>query len=162
MSAAAPAAKPGPPATVELCLDSSVVVNLILQKPGWRAVHSVLQKPSVSGILPGPVLTEMINVSRREGNRSTGSQLHELLGAMGLRVEHPTEDDLVRAAELLEISRDNPGPPSPITQEEGTLSLADSLILAIAERLGCMVLTRDRYWKWMVDQDLLEVRVAIP
>jgi hypothetical protein len=38
----------------------------------------------------------------------------------------------------------------------------DALILAVTERLGCPVLTRDGYWKWMVDQGLLGVLVVIP
>jgi hypothetical protein len=138
------------------------VVNLLLQKPGWQAVHNVLLRPNVTGVLPGPALTESVAVSRRLGNQSSGGQIYEALTALGLAVEHPTDDDLLRAAELLEISRDNPGPPHPITEEEGTLSLGDALILATTERLGCMILTRDAYWKWMVDQVLLDVQVAIP
>lgn len=161
-SAPGGAATPVPPPQHELCLDSSVVVNLLLQKSGWQAVHHALQRPNVTGILPGPALTETIAVTRRRGNRSTGEQIYQSLIALGVRIEHPTDADLLRAAELLELSRDNPGPPAPLTQEEGTLSLGDALILAITERLDCMVLTRDHYWTWMVDQDLLRVRVAVP
>lgn len=160
--AAGGAATPAPPPQHDLCLYSSVVVNLLLQKSGWQAVHHALQRPNVTGILPGPALTETIAVTRRRGNQSTGEQIHKTLTSLGVRIEHPTDDDLLRAAELLEISRDNPGPPAPMTQEEGTLSLGDALILAITERLGCMVLTRDHYWKWMVDHQLLDVRVAVP
>ena len=51
-------------------------------------------------------------------------------------------------------------------QERGwqaiTAALENALILAVTERLGCMVLTRDGSWKWMVDEGHLEVRVAIP
>lgn len=149
-------------APVDLCLDSSIVVNLLLQGQGWMAVDRVLARPNVSAVLPGPVLTESISVARRKGNRSPGSQIFAALTAQGWRVEHPTDQDLLRAAELLEVSRDNPGPPHPITQVEGTLSLGEALILATTERLGCMVLTRDAYWKWMLDQGLLQVRVAVP
>lgn len=156
------AAKSAPPPQHVLCLDSSIVVNLLLQEKGWQAVHRALSRPDISAVLPGPALTESILVSRRRGNRSSGQQIQEALSALGLRVEHPTDEDLVRAAALLEISRDNPGPPHPITQQEGTLSLGDALILATTERLECMVLTRDAYWKWMVDEGLLQVRVAIP
>lgn len=156
------AASPAPPPQHVLALDSSIVVNLLLQKTGWQAVHSTLQRPNVTGVLPGPALAESIFVARRKGNQSTSRQIYQALTSLGLRIVHPVDDDLVRAAELLEISRDNPGPPSPITQQEGTLSLGEALILATTERLGCMVLTRDGYWKWMVDQNLLHVRVAIP
>ena len=160
-------ATPGSAATsalppVDLCLDSSIVVNLLLQEQGWQAVDRVLAKPNISVVLPGPVLTESVSVARRAGNRSSGAQIFAALTAQGWRVEHPTDPDLLRAAELLEVSRDNPGPPHPITRVEGTLSLGDALILATTERLGCMVLTRDAYWKWMVNQGLLQVRVAVP
>lgn len=156
------AAKPEPPAQVVLCLDSSIVVNLLLQELGWKSVHRVLDMPHVTTILPGPALAESIDFTRRKGNQSSGEQIYEALTARGVRVEHPRDEDLVRAAALLEISRDNPGPPHPTTDREGTLSLGDALILAVTERLGCRVLTRDAYWKWMVDQGLLDVDVAVP
>jgi predicted nucleic acid-binding protein len=135
---------------------------LLLQERGWQAIYHALQRPEVEGILPGPALTESIRVSRRKGNASRPRQIAEALAALGLRVEHPTESDLVRAAELIEISEDNPGPPPPHSGQEATLSLGDALILAVTERLGCMVLTRDRYWKWMVDARHLDIRIAIP
>lgn len=123
---------------------------------------NALARPEIEGILPGPALTEAIWVARRKGNRSTPTQIAQALAAIGLRVEHPTDDDLVRAAELIEISDDNPGPPPPHTDRDATLSLGDALILAVTERLGCIVLTRDGYWKWMVDEGHLKVQVAIP
>ncbi len=142
--------------------DSSVIVTLVLQESGWQPIQRVLANPDVDAILPGPVLTEAISVARRKGNQSTGEQIWEALSAFGARVEHPTEEDLIRAAELIEMSEDNPGPPNPRNGKEATLSLGDALIIAIAERLGHLVLTRDEYWKWMVDEDLLDLNVHIP
>jgi hypothetical protein len=60
------------------------------------------------------------------------------------------------------ISHNNPGPPPPHSDRDATLSLDDAPILAVTERLGCMVLTRDGYRKWMVDEGHLKVQVAIP
>lgn len=153
---------PVPRRAADLSLDSSVVCALLLQERGWQAIHRTLQRDDVNGVLPGPSLAESIGVARRKGNQSTPTQIYEALTALGLRVEHPTDTDLVRAAELIEISHDNPGPPPSYSDREATLSLGDALILAVTERLGCMVLTRDAYWKWMVDQGLLGVKVAIP
>jgi hypothetical protein len=34
------------------------------------------------------------------------------------------------------------------------------MILAIVERLGCVVVTRDQHWKWLVDEGLIEVNVV--
>lgn len=145
-----------------LCLDSSVVCTLLLQERDWQAILRTVQRPDVDAILPGPVLTETIAVVRRKGNQSSPAQISTTLAAQGLRVEHPTDQDLVRAAELIEISAGNPGPPPPHSGKDATLSLGDALILAVTDRLGCMVLTRDRYWKWMLDEGHLHVRVAIP
>ena len=160
MTAAAPS--PGPPPVKQLCLDSSVVCTVLLQERGWQAILNTLSRHDVDGILPGPALTEAIWVVRRKGNQSHPAQISATLSALGLRVEHPTDDDLVRAAELIEISDDNPGPPPAHSNRDATLSLGDALILAVTERLGCMVLTRDGYWKWMVDEGHLQVKVAIP
>ena len=162
MSAAPAVAKPGPPPHLTLAMDSSVIVAFLLQETTWKSVHRVLEMPHVSTVLPGPALAESINVARRKGNQSSGEQIYAALTALGVRVEHPTDDDLVRAAELLEISRDNPGPPHPLTDQQGTLSLGDALILATVERLECKVLTRDDYWSWMVEQSLLDVQVIVP
>lgn len=158
----APAPNPAAPRAKKVCLDSSVVCTVLLQERGWQAILNALARPEIEGILPGPVLTEAISVVRRKGNNSAPTQIAEALAAMGLRVEHPTDDDLVRAAELLETSFDNPGPPAHHSDRDATLSLGDALILAVTERLGCMVLTRDSYWVWMVDEGHLNVQVAIP
>ena len=142
-----------------LCLDSSVVLTVILQERGWKPILAVLQHADVDVVLPGPCLTETIDVARRRGNQSSGKQLHATLTSLG-RIEHPTDADLVRAAELLEVSERNPGPPK--GSYPSTLSLGDALILAITERLEFMVLTRDDYWRWMVDQGLLHVTIRVP
>jgi PIN domain nuclease of toxin-antitoxin system len=159
---ASAAATPAAPPEIPLCLDSSVVCTLLLQEQGWRAVHNLLQRPQVKAYLPGPVLTETITVVRRKGNASSVGQLYDALMALGLQVEHPVDVDLLRAAELIEISIDNPGPPAGYADSPSTLSLGDALILAVTERLGCKVLTRDTYWKWMVDEKLVDIGVVVP
>ena len=158
----AAAARPGPPQAKQLCLDSSVVCTLLLQERGWQAILNTIQRPEIDGILPGPSLTEAIWVTRNKGNQTPPIQIRTTLDAMGLRVEHPTDDDLVRAAELIETSHDNPRPSAPRSKTDATLPLGDALILAVTERLECMVLTRDGHWKWMVDEGHLKVRVVIP
>jgi PIN domain nuclease of toxin-antitoxin system len=156
------APRPTPPRGIDLCLDSSAVCTLILQERGWDAIHRTIQHPEVSGYLPGPALTETIAVVRRKGNQSSPEQIYQALLALGLSVLHPTDQDLVRAAELIEISADNPGPPPKYSDREATLSLGDAMILAITEVRGYKVLTRDTYWKWMVEEKLLDVGVIVP
>jgi len=145
-----------------LCLDSSAVLTFLLQERGWRAIQNVLLRTDVEGILPGPVLTETIRTARRKGNTSTPEQIYQALSALGLRVEHPQDRDLLRAAELLELSEANPGTAESVTGTRPTLSLGDALILAVTERLDVPVLTRDKYWKWMVDEGLLRALVLVP
>lgn len=140
----------------EAILDSSAVVTVLLQERGWQAIQRVLSNPGVDAILAGPALTEVITVARRKGNRSSGDEIWAALAALGVRVEHATDDDLLRAAELIELSESNPGP------DDATLSLGDALILSIGERLGCTVITRDTYWKWMVEQGLIALNVHLP
>jgi PIN domain nuclease of toxin-antitoxin system len=40
-----------------------------------------------------------------------------------------------------------------------TLSLGDSLILAVTERLGCQIVTIDRHWTFLADKGLLPVTI---
>ena len=156
------APRPTPPPPINLSLDSSVVCTIILQQRGWDAILRTIQRPQVNAYLPGPALTETIAVVRRKGNQSSPEQLHRALLALGLTVLHPTDEDLVRAAALIEISENNPGPPPQYSDRETTLSLGDALILAITELRGYKVLTRDTYWKWMVDEGLISVGVIVP
>lgn len=140
----------------EAIFDSSAVVTMLLQERGWQAIQRVLSNPGVDAILAGPALTEIVTVARRKGNQSSGEDIWQALAALGVRVEHPTDDDLLRAAELIELSEANPG------DDDATLSLGDALILSIGERLGCTIVTRDTYWKWMVNQGLLALNVHVP
>jgi predicted nucleic acid-binding protein len=127
-------------------LDSSAVVAWVLQEaPRWRAIDAILSSPDADPILPGPALSEVITVARKRGNASSVQLLATALLAR-MRVEHCTTEDLIRAAELYEASERNPGPPHPRTGVPPTLSRADSLILAVAERLRVQIVTRDRYW----------------
>jgi PIN domain nuclease of toxin-antitoxin system len=133
-------------------LDSSAVLAWVLQEVGrWAVVNALVTAPDADPILPGPVLTEVIKAARARGNVSSAHQVASTLSAYGMRVELNTEQDLVRAAELLELSAANPSVPHPVTGKQATLSLGDGLILAAVERLAVPVVTNDRYWRQFVD-----------
>lgn len=140
---------------------STIVIYLTQERPFWKAIDRTLNHPDIEPILAGPALTEIIATTRRKGNTSSGQRIWEALSAVGLDVEPPTADDLIRAAELIELSEANPGPPSS-RGPSATLSLGDALILAVAERLDCAVVTNDTYWAWMVEEGLLGVQVHVP
>lgn len=127
-----------------VCLDASAMVTWVLQEPGWKTVHRLLTRRDIDVVLPGPAITETIYQARGKGNRATPREILEAFQGYGAYVEHPDDDDLVRAAELLEASAEHPGP------RGETLALGDALILAVAERLACPTLSRDRYWELLV------------
>lgn len=141
-------------------LDSSAVLAWILQEAGrWRAVDALLKAPGAQPVLPGPALTECIVVARRAGNISSPEQIATTLAAMGAMVEPALEADMIRAAFLLEASREYPGH-HPISGDPLTLSLGDALTLAVVERLGLKVLTADRYWSQLATDGLTSAAVV--
>lgn len=142
-----------------VALDSSTVLTWVLQEPRWQVVDALLKQPDMDFVLPGPALTEIVWIARKKGNASSGKVLGAALRANGMRVEHPVEIDLLRAAELLEISKKKPGPINPRTSLAATLSLGDATILAITERLNCPIVTRDVYWNWLVTEGLITIKV---
>lgn len=147
---------------MKLAFDTSTLVTFLIQERGWQAIQKVVTNPQVEAVMPGPVLAETVTIAHRKGNTSTGLQIQQALTALGLAVVHPVDAHLLRTAELLELSTLNPGPTHPKTGRQATLSLGDALILATTERLGCSILTRDNYWKWMSDQALIPTKVVVP
>jgi PIN domain nuclease of toxin-antitoxin system len=127
-------------------LDSSALVAWILQEvPRWRAIDALLSAPTADPVLPAPGLTEVIETARRRGNASPSTLIANAVAAKGVRTELLAQTDLVRAAELIEMSKQHPGAPHPTTGRPVTLSLGDALILAVVERLGIPVDTLDKY-----------------
>lgn len=98
-------------------------------------------------------------MARKKGNASTGTLIAATLRANGMRVEQSIESDLLKAAELFEISKENPGPINSKTNFSAALSLGDAIILAVTERLNVPIVTRESYWNWLADQGLLRVKV---
>lgn len=144
----------------QVAFDSSALVTWLLQEQHWQAIDRLLSRPDVDPMLPGPALAEVIHVARRKGNASPPAHIQLTLMAQGVTIAHPHDDDLVRAAELLEASDANPGPKHPATQRHATLSLADAVILAICEHREWAVVTRDQHWAWFVQQGHAAVRVS--
>lgn len=141
-------------------LDSSTVLTWVLQEERWRSVEKMLRSHDAEPLLPGPVLAEVSKQARARGNVSRPAQIAATLKGQGMMVVHPQDDDLIRCSELLELSVANPGRSGAGTGSTSTLSLADGLILAIVERLGVPVVTRDRYWSDFAERGLTRARVV--
>jgi PIN domain nuclease of toxin-antitoxin system len=128
-------------------LDSSALVAWILQEvPRWRAIDALLSAPTADPVLPAPGLTEVIETDRRRGNGSPSTLIANAVAAKGVRTELLAQSDLIRAADLIEKSKQHPGAPHPTTGRPVTLSLGDARILAEVERLGIPLVTLDTYW----------------
>jgi uncharacterized protein with PIN domain len=136
------------------------VVALVTRERGWEAIHRLVGRADVYCVLPGSVLTEAVYVARRKGNSASGRQISDALAALGVATDPPAAPDLLRAAALIELSDANPGPPVAAGGAPATLSLGDALSLAVTERLGFPVVTRDAYWEWLVDQGHLAVKAV--
>lgn len=143
----------------EVAFDSSTMLTWVLQEYRWRTVDRIISQCQTV-YLPGPALTEVIYRARARGNTSSSRQIALAIEAQGLVCEPADRGDLVRAAELFESSVENPGPVNPRSGRPSSLSLADSLILAVVERLGCPVISRDTYWMTLAEKNLLGVRVV--
>lgn len=142
-----------------VALDASTIVAWAKKERGWQAIDNLLRTPPGQArlALPGTALTEIITVLR---SRPTGGQLsHQAIATnilgQGLDLETMTEEDHVRAAELLEISRAHPGAGGE------SLSLSDASIIAVSERLGANVLTGDTYWSEISEAGHLKVKVVL-
>jgi PIN domain nuclease of toxin-antitoxin system len=140
----------------EVGLDSSAVLRWVIQEQRWQVVDRLVKNDLVDLILPGPVLTEVVGRAHAKGNVSTPSQVRTALTVAGMRVEPATADDMQVAGELLIMSRSHP---QDHHGKEHSLSLGDSLVLAVTARIGCPIVTSDRHWTWLEQQGLLPVKI---
>lgn len=118
-------------------LDASAVLAWVLREQG----HKVIDRLLASAVLPSSAMVEVLYRAPERGHRLTPTQLHDDLLALGLDVEPATDDDTVRAAELITASRLARTP-----ADSRSLSLGDGLCLAVAERLGLPVSGGDEHW----------------
>ena len=118
-------------------LDASAVLAWVLREQG----HKVIDRLLASAVLPSSAMVEVLYRAPERGHRLTPAQLHDDLLALGLDVEPATDDDTVRAAELITASRLARTP-----ADSRSLSLGDGLCLAVAERLGLPVSGGDEHW----------------
>lgn len=92
-------------------------------------------------VVPASALTEALYRAAEKGHQVSIDELGQALIVMGIRVEPVTDQDAVRAAELIAWSRTEDS-----DAHHRTLSLGDGLCLAVAERLHLPVTGGDDYW----------------
>ena len=119
----------------KVVLDASAALAWVLHERGAATVDKLLPV----GVVPASVMVETLYRAQERGHRQSCQELHDDLLAMGLTVEPVTDEDTVRAAELVAVSRRE--------AREGSLSLGDGLCIAVAERLGLTMTGNDKYWE---------------
>lgn len=119
-------------------VDASALVAWACNERGAPTIDKVLPV----AVAPSSVMVETLYRCPEKGHRMPLDELHFTLLSLGLRVEPVTDDDTVRAADLIHQSRrDAPA------NSGRSLSLGDGLCLAVAERLGLPVTGGDEHWE---------------
>ncbi len=143
-------------------LDASTILAWAKKERGWNAIDELLRNPrGAQLVLPGTALTEVVTVLRGRSDALSHRDIATNVLGQGIDLETMTEGDHVRAAELIEISRANPSPPTRPDGREATLSLSDASIIAVSERLGANVLTGDQHWADLAEAGHLKVKAIL-
>ena len=117
-------------------LDASAVVEWLLA----RSDKDVIDRLMPFSIIPVPSLTEALYVGSLARHQFPESELYNTLMVAGAQVEGVSDEDAIRAAELIAMSRRS-------SNTAGSLSLGDGLTIAVAERLELPITGGDQYWE---------------
>ncbi|MEI6622198.1 MAG: PIN domain-containing protein [Actinomycetes bacterium] len=120
-------------------LDASAVLAWILQEPGYQTIDKIIRNAAV----PASAMTEVLYRARERGNSMPPEELHTHLTSLGVHVEPVTSDDVVRAATLIQSSREA----ARTSTDKRSLSLGDGLCIAVAERLALPLTGGDEHWE---------------
>ena len=116
---------------IEYVMDSTALIAVVYQEPGYERVVEILDKSAISAVN----LAEIINKLILRGSPAEAVR-HALL-RLELTVEDWTDDLAYRSAEF-----------TPFTKSHG-LSLGDRACLTLAKQLHATAVTSDRTWRRM-------------
>ncbi len=117
-------------------LDASAVVEWLLARDAKELIDRLLPL----AIIPVPSLTEALYIGSLARHGLPETELYNTLMVAGAQVEGVSDDDAMRAAELIAGSRRS-------SSTKGGLSLGDGLTIAVAERLALPITGGDQYWE---------------
>ena len=109
-------------------LDASAILATIQREKGFEQVDAVLTQATVSAVNYSEVIAKLADRGMPE------APITLLLDRLNLNVSVFTEQQAQRAGQLRALTR------------KAGLSLGDRACLALAEELGCPVVTADRAW----------------
>jgi ribonuclease VapC len=114
---------------IEYVMDSTALIAVVYQEPGYERVVEILDKSAISAVN----LAEIINKLVLRG--SPAETVRETLLRLELTVQDWTEDLAYRSAEF-----------TPFNKSHG-LSLGDRACLTLAKQLRATAVTSDRAWR---------------
>lgn len=114
-------------------LDASALLAAINGEPGGERVDDVIEMALISAVNYSEVMAGLIKFGNSEADA------RQILATLGCTVM-AADEELAIDAGLMRASTDRAG-----------LSLADRFCLALARRVGAMVLTSDRQWSEIAD-----------
>lgn len=117
-------------------LDASAVVEWLLARNDKDVIDRLLP----FSIIPVPALTEALYTVSLKNHGLPAAELFNTLMVAGTQTERVTDEDAIRAAELITMSRLS-------SSAAGSLSLGDGLNIAVAERLQLPITGGDQYWE---------------
>ena len=112
----------------EYVMDSTALIAVVYQEPGYERVVEILDKSAISAVN----LAEIMNKLVLRG--APAETVRDTLLKLELTVEDWTEDLAYRSAEF-----------TPFTKSHG-LSLGDRACLTLAKHLRATAVTSDRTW----------------
>ena len=112
-------------------LDTTAILEWTLNKPK----HDTIEQLLPYAVVPVSCLTESIYKTRHRNNYDIAEQLR----VAGVEFEHFGVSDALRAGQLISDS---------LSSGDGnSLSMADGICIAIAERLRLALVSNDHYWE---------------
>jgi ribonuclease VapC len=116
---------------IEYVMDSTALIAVVYQEPGYERVVEILDKSAISAVN----LAEIINKLILRGSPAEAVR-HALL-KLELTVEDWTDDLAYRSAEFTRFNKSH------------GLSLGDRACLTLAKQLHATAVTSDRTWRRM-------------
>jgi ribonuclease VapC len=126
--------------TVEYVLDSTALIAIVEQEPGYQRVEDLLGNSAISAINLAETMNKLVD------RGSPAETVRGVLVKLELTVEAWSEDMAYRSSEFTRFSKSH------------GLSLGDRACLTLAKQLRATAVTSDRTWRRLPS---LGVRIMI-
>lgn len=126
--------------TDALVLDASALVARLFAETGADTVEAIMA--SGRAVATPIAIAEALRTCRRKGLRLSPEEIFQYLESRNVRIEPVLEEDVLAIAANAARCDDHRA----AGNRGGSLSTADAVCIALAQRLGAPVVTSDGYW----------------